>query len=95
VVHRRRCGKANCRCADGAPHETTELNWSEEGRARALVLPADQVERVRAAVSRYRAAQAALREEADRALAALVEALAPSPRRTRTRSGARGGSSGH
>ncbi len=33
VVHRRRCGKANCRCAGGeALHESTVLSYSEQGR---------------------------------------------------------------
>ena len=32
VTHRRRCGKPNCRCADGqALHETTVLSWVRKG----------------------------------------------------------------
>lgn len=31
---RRRCGKATCHCADGAPHESWVLSWSEGGRTR-------------------------------------------------------------
>ena len=54
VTHRRRCGKPNCRCADGeALHETTVLSYSEGGRSRLLRLPADQVAGVRAATERY------------------------------------------
>ena len=35
VTHRRRCGKPNCRCADGeALHESTVLSYSEGGRTR-------------------------------------------------------------
>src|SRR5674476_1306322 len=55
VTHRRRCGKPNCRCADGeALHESTVLSYSEGGRTRLLMLPADQVAAVRAATERYR-----------------------------------------
>src|SRR5680860_705905 len=44
VTHRRRCGKPNCRCADGeALHESTVLSYSEGGRSRLLTLSADQV----------------------------------------------------
>lgn len=56
VTHRRRCGKPNCRCADGeALHESTVLSYSEGGRTRLLRLPAEQVASVRAATQRYRA----------------------------------------
>ena len=41
---KRRCGKANCHCASGvALHETTVLNYSEGGRARAVMLPVEAV----------------------------------------------------
>jgi hypothetical protein len=53
VVQRRRCGKANCRCTDGASlHEATVLSYSEDGRNRTVMLAADQVGPVRAAVER-------------------------------------------
>jgi hypothetical protein len=32
VVHRRRCGKRNCRCAAGDLREATVLSYSERGR---------------------------------------------------------------
>ena len=73
MVNRRRCGKANCRCAKGeALHETTVLSYSEGGRTRFVTLPADQVGLVRAALERYRAAQKALEERANAGLAELV-----------------------
>ncbi len=76
VVHRRRCGKANCRCADGvALHETTVLSYSEGGRTRLVMLPADRVSAVRAAVERYRAARSRLEEQANAGLAALIAQL--------------------
>jgi len=34
VVHRRRCGKPNCRCAAGDLYEATVLSYSERGRTR-------------------------------------------------------------
>jgi len=70
VVNRRRCGKANCRCAKGeALHETTVLSCSEGGRTRFVTLAADQVGLVRAALERYRAAQKTLEEQANAGLA--------------------------
>ncbi|MHB1447415.1 MAG: DUF6788 family protein [Acidimicrobiales bacterium] len=76
VVHRRRCGKANCRCAGGIDlHESTVLSYSEAGRTRFVMLRADQVEPVRAATARYQAAKAALEAEGNAGLAALVAAL--------------------
>jgi hypothetical protein len=76
VVHRRRCGKPNCRCADGeALHETTVLSYSERGRTRLVMLPAAEVAAVRAAVDRYRAEQARLDEAGEAGRAALVARL--------------------
>ncbi len=77
VVHRRRCGKPTCRCAAGeALHEATVLSFSERGRTRFVMLPAAQVAAVRAAVERYRAAQAKLEAQGEAGRAALIAALA-------------------
>ena len=77
VVHRRRCGKPTCRCAGGeALHEATVLSYSERGRTRFVMLPAAQVAAVRAAVERYRAAQAKLETQGEAGRAALLVALA-------------------
>ena len=55
MTHRRRCGKANCRCAEGeALHEQVILSYSEQSRARSVSLPGELVEPVRAATARYR-----------------------------------------
>lgn len=79
VVHRRRCGKANCRCADGvALHETTVLSYSEAGRTRFVMLPASEVAAVSAAVERYRAAKSQLEEQANAGLAEVVARLGES-----------------
>jgi hypothetical protein len=77
VVQRRRCGKANCQCADGeALHEATVLSYSESGRNHTVMLAAAQVAGVREAVARYRAAQATMEEAGNAGLAALLAARA-------------------
>src|SRR5674536_277171 len=77
VTHRRRCGKPNCRCATGEElHESTVLSYSEAGRTRFVMLPAGEVAAVRAAVERYRAAQAKLAADGDAGRAALIARLA-------------------
>lgn len=73
VAHRRRCGKSNCRCADGSSlHESTVLSYSQAGRTRTVMLAADEVAAVSAAVARYRAAQASVRAAGEAGLAALI-----------------------
>ena len=73
VVQRRRCGKPNCRCADGEQlHEATVLSYSERGRNRTLMLDPSEVAAVAAAVARYRAAQARLEAAGNAGLAALI-----------------------
>ncbi|MGH3612977.1 MAG: DUF6788 family protein [Pseudonocardia sp.] len=76
VTHRRRCGKPTCRCADGEqPHESTVLSYSQQGRTRFLMLPPGEVAVVRAAVDRYRAAQAKLETQGEAGRTALIERL--------------------
>jgi hypothetical protein len=73
VVQRRRCGKQSCRCADGKQlHESTVLSYSEGGRNRTVMLAPDEIEKVRAAVERYRDARAKLENEGNAGLAALL-----------------------
>ena len=73
VTHRRRCGKPNCRCADGeALHESTVLSYSEGGRSRLLRLPTDQVAAVRAATERYRERRQRLEADGQAGLEVLV-----------------------
>jgi hypothetical protein len=72
VTRRRRCGKPNCRCADGVNlHETPALSYSVRGRTRILLLEEADVPAVRAAVDRYRDKVAALDAEAQAGLARL------------------------
>ena len=73
VLQRRRCGKTSCRCTDGVSlHESTVLSYSEDGRNRTVMLAPDQVGPVRAAVERYRAAQAKLEVAGNAGLAVLL-----------------------
>jgi hypothetical protein len=72
VTQRRRCGKPNCRCADGAAlHESIVLSYSEAGRSRTVMLDPDQVDAIRAATDRYRAALAEIEREGNAGLDAL------------------------
>lgn len=74
VTHRRRCGKPNCRCADGeALHESVVLSYSVARRTKFIMLRGDEVAAVRAATERFRAAKAQLEAGADEGLARLME----------------------
>jgi|SRR5262245_27772715 len=85
VTHRHRCGKPTCRCAESDDlHESVVLSYSEAGRTRFLMLPADRVAAVRAATERYRAEKARLLEQANQGLAELVATLAPQGRGRRS-----------
>jgi hypothetical protein len=76
VTHRRRCGKANCRCAAGGDlHEQVILTYSKASRARSVTLPAELIGPVRAATARYRQARQKLEDEANAGLETLVTQL--------------------
>lgn len=75
MVHRRRCGKPNCRCATGEGHPSTVLSYKEGGKTKFLMLPAADVEQVQAATERFRAAKARVEAEGNAGLAALVTRL--------------------
>ncbi len=75
VTHRRRCGKPNCRCANGEVlHESVVLSYSMANRTKFVMLSREEVEAVRAATQRYREAKAALEAQAQAGLAALIAA---------------------
>ncbi len=82
ITLRRRCGKPNCRCASGEPHETPALSFSEAGRTKTLTLRDEDLAEVEAALERYRAARAELEQRATAGLEALAGRLAA--RRGRT-----------
>ena len=76
LTHRRRCGKPTCRCAGGESlHASTVLSYSERGRTRFVMLPPGEVAAVRAAVERYRAAQATLVAQGEAGRATLIGRL--------------------
>lgn len=72
ITLRRKCGKATCRCATGAPHESPALSYSVDGRTKILTLTAEDVAAVSAAVTRYRKSREALEAEARAELDGLV-----------------------
>jgi len=53
LVRKRKCGKANCRCARGEGHESLFLVISEDGRTRQFFVPKDWESRVRQWVADY------------------------------------------
>ena len=61
---RRRCGKAQCHCAEGEPHVSWALSYSEKGRTRMLVVRPEDVPALRGELKRYRAALSALERQA-------------------------------
>jgi hypothetical protein len=82
LVHRRRCGKPNCRCATGeASHESTVLSYKASGKTKLVMLPADEVEHVRRATDRFRAARARLDAKGNLGLEQLIARLARTSRR--------------
>ncbi len=56
---RRRCGKPNCRCAQGQLHASWVITRSEQGQDRLYSVPAEQRARLRALTAEYRRYQRA------------------------------------
>jgi hypothetical protein len=75
ITLRRRCGRPNCHCAEGAPHETPALSYSVEGRTRTVTLRPEDIPVVEAALDRYAAARQRLEDDA----LAGIEALRARP----------------
>ena len=72
ITMRRRCGKTDCRCAQGTTlHEGPALSVSVDGRSITISLHAGEVAEVAAALDRYRSARDTLRAQADAGVAAL------------------------
>lgn len=76
TTSRRRCGKPNCRCVSGEPHESPALRFTEEGRYRTVTLREADVAEVAAALARYDRARGDLDADADKGLARLRKRLA-------------------
>jgi len=64
ITLRRKCGKPNCRCAKGVPHETPALSYSVRGTTQMLTLRAEDVREVRIALTRYHKAVRTLERQA-------------------------------
>ncbi|MGC8628148.1 MAG: DUF6788 family protein [Acidimicrobiales bacterium] len=75
---RRRCGKPNCRCASGEPHESPALSYLEAGKAKTLTLTGVDLDEVRSALARYNEAKAELERRADAGVATLRARLGSS-----------------
>jgi len=71
-THSRRCGRPNCRCAQGEPHQSPALAYTEGGRTKTMTLAHDEVASVRKALARYQQARAKLDAEAEAGLVALL-----------------------
>ena len=57
-----KCGKPNCRCAQGRLHECLYLVQKQQGKVRQIFVPKDWHKRVRQAVSSYQQMQQLLEE---------------------------------
>jgi hypothetical protein len=58
----RKCGKSNCRCAQGEPHKSLYLVQSHVGKPRQICVPKAWELRVRQAVSSYQQMQHLIEE---------------------------------
>lgn len=76
TTFRRRCGKPACRCADGDPHESPALRFTEDGRTKTLTLSPAEVAQVSAALARYEQARTELDAQAAEGLTRLRDARA-------------------
>lgn len=75
-TQRRRCGKSNCHCVDGQHlHESSVLSYWDGSSNRTLMLAAEDVAGVQAAVARYNQAQRKLETQANAGIAALQRRL--------------------
>lgn len=75
IILRRRCGKPQCRCSQGAPHETPALSYSLKGKTQIQTLSPNWVPSVRKALARYRQAVEELERQNSQAIAWLREQM--------------------
>ena len=71
ITLRRRCGKPNCRCASGEPHQTPALSFSHKGQTETITLRDEDLDEVAAALQRYRAVRDKLEQDAEEGLETL------------------------
>ena len=76
IKFRRKCGKPNCHCAlKGELHEAWALSFKQAGRTRLVLLPQEEVGRVRQAIAHYRAARRTLSQAAETGLFAFNQRI--------------------
>lgn len=64
ITLKRKCGKSNCGCADGEPHETPALSYSLDGRTKMVTLRKEDIPKVKKALRAYQRAAKQLEQEA-------------------------------
>lgn len=75
ITLRRRCGKPQCHCANGEPHQTPALSYSLNGRTQIQTLSPDLLPQVRKALARYRKTLAQLERQAADGIVRLRRAM--------------------
>lgn len=50
---RRKCGKPTCHCADGEPHRSMMLSWSDQGRTKLMTIPSGHLKDFQVLTERY------------------------------------------
>ena len=68
ITLKRKCGRPNCRCADGEPHETPALSYSLDGGTKMVTLRTEDIPRVKAALRAYQRAAKQLEQQALRGI---------------------------
>jgi hypothetical protein len=83
VKVRRTCGKAQCKCVDGALHETWALSYSYQGRTRMIPLREEDIGVARQAIERYQKALNRLESQAIKGIKHLHATIKAAKRRKR------------
>lgn len=83
VKVRRTCGKAQCKCIEGALHETWVLSYSYQGRTRMIPLREEDIDIARQAIERYQTALNRLESEAIQGIKRLHATVKAAKRRKR------------
>jgi hypothetical protein len=76
ITWKRKCGRPECRCARGELHTTPALSYSVGGVTHLVMLHAEALPRVQAALARYERLQAALERRVQASVVALRAQLA-------------------
>ena len=81
ITLKRKCGRPQCRCAQGELHETAALSLNIDGKTQIVTLRQEEVAEVKAALDRYHEARTRL----DQRVRAGVAVLRDRHQTTRTR----------